>query len=265
MMDGQRPVKHARLSLRRMSGRLVPEKRKITANGQRRFGSPKPSILAILYSTNEVQFGWAIHLNGHLTMSSGGTSPFSLADAAASNFSARRRNFWRTPRLFAPAAKARARLAFCRNSSEEFVICLLTPEITTQKTGEGFNGGRSACCLQGLLQTRPISPGGRAATEPGRQTPESWLGRQDSNLGMAESKSAALPLGYAPTTGGHHILARLASRNDPWSSRFGASASPSPARTSDRNRGAISPSIHLPRATGFWRVQALAERGARRS
>jgi hypothetical protein len=27
---------------------------------------------------------------------------------------------------------------------------------------------------------------------------KSWLGRQDSNLGMAESKSAALPLGYAP-------------------------------------------------------------------
>ncbi len=26
-----------------------------------------------------------------------------------------------------------------------------------------------------------------------------WLGRQDSNLGMAESKSTALPLGYAPT------------------------------------------------------------------
>src|SRR6185437_4431075 len=29
-----------------------------------------------------------------------------------------------------------------------------------------------------------------------------WLGRQDSNLGMAESKSAALPLGYAPTDTG---------------------------------------------------------------
>jgi hypothetical protein len=29
----------------------------------------------------------------------------------------------------------------------------------------------------------------------------SWLGRQDSNLGMAESKSAALPLGYAPKRG----------------------------------------------------------------
>src|SRR5215204_1488258 len=28
-----------------------------------------------------------------------------------------------------------------------------------------------------------------------------WLGRQDSNLGMAESKSAALPLGYAPSGG----------------------------------------------------------------
>src|SRR6266849_1593739 len=28
-----------------------------------------------------------------------------------------------------------------------------------------------------------------------------WLGRQDSNLGMAESKSAALPLGYAPSQG----------------------------------------------------------------
>ncbi len=27
---------------------------------------------------------------------------------------------------------------------------------------------------------------------------EKWLGRQDSNLGMAESKSTALPLGYAP-------------------------------------------------------------------
>jgi hypothetical protein len=38
-----------------------------------------------------------------------------------------------------------------------------------------------------------------------------WLGRQDSNLGMAESKSAALPLGYAPNTGG------------PPFSRFGAS------------------------------------------
>jgi hypothetical protein len=28
-----------------------------------------------------------------------------------------------------------------------------------------------------------------------------WLGRLDSNQGMAESKSAALPLGYAPSRG----------------------------------------------------------------
>ena len=28
-----------------------------------------------------------------------------------------------------------------------------------------------------------------------------WLGREDSNLRMAESKSAALPLGYAPKLG----------------------------------------------------------------
>jgi|GEM_PF-5572743 len=27
---------------------------------------------------------------------------------------------------------------------------------------------------------------------------EGWLGREESNLRMAESKSAALPLGYAP-------------------------------------------------------------------
>jgi hypothetical protein len=28
---------------------------------------------------------------------------------------------------------------------------------------------------------------------------EAWLGREGSNLRMAESKSAALPLGYAPS------------------------------------------------------------------
>ncbi len=31
------------------------------------------------------------------------------------------------------------------------------------------------------------------------QSPFAWLGREDSNLRMAESKSAALPLGDAPT------------------------------------------------------------------
>src|SRR5450755_775974 len=36
-----------------------------------------------------------------------------------------------------------------------------------------------------------------------------WLGRQDSNLGLAESKSAALPLGYAPTWRNLPCLAAL--------------------------------------------------------
>src|SRR5665213_2386985 len=36
---------------------------------------------------------------------------------------------------------------------------------------------------------------------PGKLTERrnAWLGREGSNLRMAESKSAALPLGYAPT------------------------------------------------------------------
>jgi hypothetical protein len=40
------------------------------------------------------------------------------------------------------------------------------------------------------------------------QRVECWLGREDSNLRMAESKSAALPLGYAPSGGGAAAAAR---------------------------------------------------------
>jgi hypothetical protein len=40
-----------------------------------------------------------------------------------------------------------------------------------------------------------------ARVKPLRKSIKQWLGRQDSNLGMAESKSAALPLGYAPSGG----------------------------------------------------------------
>jgi hypothetical protein len=42
---------------------------------------------------------------------------------------------------------------------------------------------------------------GRAAAQTAefrRTVTSGWLGCQDSNLGMAESKSAALPLGYTP-------------------------------------------------------------------
>ncbi len=35
-----------------------------------------------------------------------------------------------------------------------------------------------------------------------------WLGREDSNLRMAESKSAALPLGYAPKRAGPYLRKR---------------------------------------------------------
>src|SRR5262245_37531103 len=49
----------------------------------------------------------------------------------------------------------------------------------------------AAKCWEGQ---RPSHTAGNLPTE----THWHWLGRQDSNLGMAESKSAALPLGYAP-------------------------------------------------------------------
>lgn len=41
-----------------------------------------------------------------------------------------------------------------------------------------------------------------AAGCPDSTKGEIWLGRQGSNLGMGESKSPALPLGYAPSDGG---------------------------------------------------------------
>jgi predicted nucleic acid-binding protein len=48
-----------------------------------------------------------------------------------------------------------------------------------------------------LTEIAPRSKSVRGLMSPGR-TPRNWLGRQDSNLGMEESKSSALPLGYAP-------------------------------------------------------------------
>ena len=51
-----------------------------------------------------------------------------------------------------------------------------------------------------------------------------WLGRQDSNLGMAESKSAALPLGYAPIGTG-----------EPHTRRFGCGGGTIPTRIAPIN------------------------------
>ena len=39
--------------------------------------------------------------------------------------------------------------------------------------------------------------------------PTAWLGRQDSNLGMAVPKTAALPLGDAPAVAPHSLPAPI--------------------------------------------------------
>src|SRR5579883_2991292 len=73
------------------------------------------------------------------------------------------------------------------------------------------------------LVERQGSPGRRAPGRRGtrrhsrrrrRKRPEQatralWLGREGSNLRMAESKSAALPLGYAPTGPERRVAAAL--------------------------------------------------------
>src|SRR5262249_50552925 len=52
--------------------------------------------------------------------------------------------------------------------------------------------GQHACCAPPIVVVVDDAP------EP-RSDGTAWLGRQDSNLGMPESKSGALPLGYAPS------------------------------------------------------------------
>jgi plasmid stabilization system protein ParE len=50
----------------------------------------------------------------------------------------------------------------------------------------------SSVCYAGLMRDPQ-------ETQPYPKVPKCWLGREDSNLRMTESKSVALPLGYAPT------------------------------------------------------------------
>ena len=69
------------------------------------------------------------------------------------------------------------------------------------RTGEGE--GRQDGALQGEPEPEEgglIRPS-RVLVPIGAGTIPAWLGREDSNLRMAESKSAALPLGDAPPTG----------------------------------------------------------------
>ena len=66
---------------------------------------------------------------------------------------------------------------------------------------------RATTCARARRSMRCRSP---SCCRPGRRLARSacwkphkgWLGRQDSNLGMEESKSSALPLGYAPIGAG---------------------------------------------------------------
>ena len=63
--------------------------------------------------------------------------------------------------------------------------------------------GASVATLR-CSRSLPASASNLPGSHPGNQfknarwTFLNWLGRQDSNLGMPESKSGALPLGYAP-------------------------------------------------------------------
>ncbi len=64
-----------------------------------------------------------------------------------------------------------------------------------------FNGVRDLITFENCLgQRKKPANGGLLADLVGEISRDwtGWLGREDSNLRMAESKSAALPLGYAP-------------------------------------------------------------------
>ena len=60
-------------------------------------------------------------------------------------------------------------------------------------------------------EARGIRGSARHAARSPNST-NAWLGREDSNLRMAESKSAALPLGYAPTRRTTDLARRKAAR-----------------------------------------------------
>ncbi len=93
--------------------------------------------------------------------------------------------------------KARLRLKFAAKNSGHWKSA--TPDGGRNSTPETDNCvvAQSLKCLE--ARDRPGNAGlceiSTTVCWPGN----AWLGRQDSNLGMAESKSAALPLGYAPT------------------------------------------------------------------
>ena len=108
--------------------------------------------------------------------------------------------------------------------------CRVGPRSSVPGRGGRGRGGRGRTCLPAPAE-RPAFRSGRAeaAGPPVAAAGHAvgfgdriddfliWLGREDSNLRMAEPKSAALPLGYAPTAvrndAGSTLLAGSQARN----------------------------------------------------
>ncbi len=67
-----------------------------------------------------------------------------------------------------------------------------------------YDSPKALACLAGKAG---LSRGGAADPEIVCDTATARLGRQDSNLGMAVPKTAALPLGYAPSALRHTLHA----------------------------------------------------------
>src|SRR5689334_21614777 len=72
--------------------------------------------------------------------------------------------------------------------------CVAVNRLPVKEIGERIKSGPANFLDATYLQHIGYVAFDKAALSPCND----WLGRHDSNLEMAESKSAALPLGYAP-------------------------------------------------------------------
>jgi hypothetical protein len=109
------------------------------------------------------------------------------------------RNGIRAPRLTWPKDKF----------SPELCESVIVRSSLSAEGGSSRSAGFTATAFLGEIEGfRPSSKPSALRRSSTRSSPlttksprsrSAWLGREDSNLRMAESKSAALPLGYAPT------------------------------------------------------------------
>src|ERR1700704_4989039 len=65
----------------------------------------------------------------------------------------------------------------------------------------GTRSSSEPCCIRNGGKSGPGNVGRISGQRHSKKSGYGWLGRQDSNLGMVESKSTALPLGDAPAGG----------------------------------------------------------------